>query len=82
MAERVRQNIAFYFALEEIVSRLNSVKWRNRFETRRLFRRMIAQSDGMNLALFVEFTKGGGSLLNGNERIRSVHLVDIDVVGL
>src|SRR5713226_525920 len=81
-AESVRQNVAFYFALEEIVGRLNRVKRRDGFETLHLFGRIIAYADGANLALFVEVTKSGGCLFDGDERIRPVHLINIDVVRL
>src|SRR6266849_273529 len=76
----VRQNIAFDFALEEIVGRLNCVKWRDSFETRHLFGRIVAYANCPNLAFFVELTKSGGCLLNGDERIRPVHLIDVDVI--
>src|SRR5229473_4507785 len=81
-AESVRQNVAFYFAFEEIVGRLNRVKRRDGFETLHLIRRIVAYADGTNLALVVEFTKSDGCLLDGNTRIRPVHLVNIDVVRL
>src|SRR5271155_2516716 len=71
-----------YFAFEEIVGRLNCVNWRDGCETRHLFRPMIAQSDGTNLALLVEFTERGGCLLDGDERIRPVHLIYINVLRL
>src|SRR5712675_617332 len=77
----VRQNIAFDFALEKIVGRLNGVKRRDGSETRHLFRRIVAHPDSSNFSLFVEFAKRAGGLLNRNERVRPVHLVDINVVG-
>src|SRR5271154_2498285 len=82
MAGGVRQNIVFYFALEEVVGRLNCVKWRNRFKTRHLARRVITHPDSTNLSLLVQFTKSGGCLLDGNLRIRPVHLIYINVVRL
>src|SRR5271167_3339535 len=82
MAERIRQDIAFYLTFEEIVGRLNRVKWRGAFETRHLFRRKIAHADSTNLTLLVEPTKCGGRLFNGDERIGPMQLIDIDVVGL
>src|SRR5712692_866670 len=81
-AKSVGQNVAFDFAFEEIVRRLNRVKRRDGFESLHLFGRMIADADGANLALFVEFAKSGGGLLDGDERIRPMHLIDIDVVRL
>src|SRR5437868_490272 len=36
VAKRERQNIAFCFALEEIVRRLDGVQWRNSLETRHI----------------------------------------------
>src|SRR5260221_8600032 len=82
MAERVRQNITFYFAFEEIVGGLNSVQRRNRFEARHFFRRIVAHSNRTNLPLVVEFTKSGGRLLDGNKRIRPMHLIYINVARL
>src|ERR1700730_3523524 len=41
---------------------------------------MIADADGANLALFVEFAKSSGCLLDPDARGRPVHLEDIDVV--
>src|ERR1700675_4045491 len=43
---------------------------------------MIADADGANLASFVEFAKSSGCLLDGDQRVRPVHLIDIDVVRL
>src|SRR5712671_6461047 len=77
----VRQNIALDFTLEKIVGRLNGVKWRDGSETRHLFRRIVAHPDSANFPLFVEFAKSPGGLLDRNERVRPVHLIDIDVVG-
>src|ERR1700741_1775567 len=82
MAERVRQNIAFYLPFEEIVGRLDGVQRRNRFEALHFFRRIVAHTDRTNLPLVVEFTKSGGCLLDEDERIRPVHLVNVDVVRL
>src|SRR6266478_4775354 len=81
-AESIRQNVPFDLSLEEIVGRLNRVKRRAGSETPHLFGRIVANADSANFALFVEFTKSGGCLLDGNERIRPVHLVNIDVVCL
>src|SRR5882762_4460814 len=77
----VWQNIAFDFALEKIVGRLNGVKRRDGSETRHLFWRIVAHTDSANLALFVKLAKRPGGLLDRNERVRPVHLVDINVVG-
>src|SRR6266850_8076045 len=77
----VWQKIAFDFALEKIVGRLNGVKRRDGSETHHLFRRIVAHPDSANFPLFVEFAKSPGGLLDRNERVRPVHLVDINVVG-
>src|SRR5258707_1075125 len=77
----VRQNIALDFALEKIIGRLNGVKRRDGSETRHVFRRIVAHPDSANFPLFIEFAKRAGGLLDRNERVRPVHLVDINVVG-
>src|SRR5260370_15922158 len=82
VAESVWQNITCYFALEEIVRRLNGVKRRDGLETLHLFWRIVTDSNSANFALLVEFTKSGGCLLDGNTRIRPMHLVNIYVVRL
>src|SRR6266436_3744415 len=75
-------NVAFYLAFEEIIRGLNRVKRRDSSETCHLFGRIIANADGANLALFVEFAKSRRCLLDGDEGVRPVYLVDIDVVRL
>src|SRR5438132_4368883 len=80
--ESVRQNVALDFAFEEIVRGLNCVERRNSLESRHLFRGIIADANRADLALFVQFAKSGGGLLDGDARIRPVHLINIDVVGL
>src|SRR6267142_5689710 len=81
-AESIRQNVPFDLALEEIVGRLNRVKRRDGSETLHLFGRIVAYADSTNLSLFVDFAKSVGCLLDGRERIRPVHLIDINVVRL
>ena len=82
MADSVRQNVALDFAFEEIVRGLNCVERRNSLESCHLFRGIIADANGADLALFVQFAKSGGGLLDGDARIRPVHLINIDVVSL
>src|ERR1700687_2044944 len=81
-ADSVWQNVAFNFAFEEIVRGLNRVKRRDGSEALHLFRRIVAYADSANFALFVELTERSGCLLDGNEWIRPVHLVNINVVRL
>src|SRR5882762_10917233 len=82
VAESVRQNVALDFAFEEIVRRLNCVERRNSLESCHLFGGIIADADGADFALAIEFTKRGGGLFDGDVRVRPVHLIDIDVVRL
>src|SRR6266481_4604119 len=76
------QNVAFYLAFEEIVRGLNGVKRRDGSETRHLYRRIVANADGTNFPLFIELAKCGGCLLDGDDGVRPVHLIAIDVVRL
>src|SRR5260370_10059884 len=80
--QRVWENIAFYFAFEEIVGRLNRMKGRDRFEARHLFGRIVTDADSANLPLFVEFAKSEGCLFDWDKRIEPLHLIDIDVMRL
>src|SRR5580704_12392851 len=81
-AHSIWQNVAFYFAFEKIEGRLNGVKRRNGPETRHLFGRIVTHTDSANFPLFVELAKRGGCLLDGDERIRPMHLINVDVVRL
>src|SRR5713226_119205 len=81
-SQGVWENIAFYFAFEEIVGRLNRVQRSDTFETSHLLRREIADTDGTNLPLFIKFTKSDRRFLDGDEGVGPVHLIDIDVVRL
>src|SRR6266853_5184606 len=82
VAESVRKNVALDFAFEEIVRRLNCVERRNSLESCHLFRGIIADANGADLALFEQFAKSGGGLFDRDARIRPVHLINIDVVSL
>src|SRR5216683_5507467 len=59
VAESVRQNVALDFAFEEIVRRLNCVQRRNSLESCHLFGGIIADANGADLPLFVQFAKSG-----------------------
>src|SRR4029077_10280038 len=74
--------VTFFFALEKIVRRLNSVQRRDSLEALHLLRRIVADSNSANLALLVECPKSSGGLLDGNTGIRPVHLVNVNVVRL
>src|SRR5260370_7813125 len=58
------------------------MKLRDGLEARHLVGRIVTDADGANLPLFVEFAKGGGCLLDGDEWVGPVHLIDIDIVRL
>jgi len=59
------------------------MKWRPQFsKTSHLFRRIIAYADGANLALLIKLAQSSGCFLDGNQRIRPVNLVDINIVRL
>src|SRR5260370_16275392 len=58
------------------------MKLRDGLEARHLVGRIVTDADGAKLPLFVEFAKGGGCLLDGDEWVGPVHLIDIDIVRL
>jgi hypothetical protein len=82
VSDHVGQNVAFDFAFEEIVGRLNGVQREDRFEADHLFGGVIADADGADFPLFVEFAECGGGFFDGHKRIGPVNLVDVDVTCL
>src|ERR1019366_3355720 len=81
VALAVRQDIFFYLALEKIVGRLRGMNRSDQAEFIHLRRRKVANANRANLALLEKSGHRVGGLVNRCQRIRPVHLVDIDLVG-
>src|SRR4029077_9264558 len=78
----VRKDVLFDLPLEQIVGRLDGGKRRSLPEAIHLLRRKIADADGANFSLAAKGIERSCRLLERNRRVRPMHLIDVDDVGL
>ena len=69
-------------AFKQIERRLQDVQRRNALEPLHLCDREVAHADCANLALLEERAHGLGGFLDGDQRVRPMNLIDVDVIGL
>ena len=78
----IGKHVLFDGAFEQIVGRLRGVQRRYLAKFRHLRRAEIADADGANLSGSMQFAHGVGDFRDRGVRIRPVHLIEIDDVGL
>src|SRR5439155_310931 len=79
---RTISSMAFDASFEQVIGWLRCVERGRALKYVHLLQRVVAHSDGPDLALLVKLVHRRGGLLYGNQRIRPMNLVDIDVIGL
>ena len=77
----IRKDLVLDAALEKVVGRLQHMQRRDTPEGLHLRDREIAHPDGADLSLLIERSHRRSGFLHRHQRVRPVHLVDIDVIG-
>ena len=77
----VWQQLGFDTTLEQVVGRLQHMHRRNGSKRFDLRHGKVADADRPDLPLLVKKPHGRGRLFDGHQRIRPVHLIDVDHVG-